>query len=363
MKYVLWLIVLGMFNPLWSQKKTTVALLDLEIGEGVAAGSGAVLSNLIRTEFVKSDQYDILDRGNMDAILKEQDFVLSDACSGKECAVQVGQLLGVEKMIFGSVGSLGKKLLINLQMVDVSSGRIEKIEGDAHVGAIEDLDAVIVRIARKLIGEKVMEAEEATYSLYVTSDPEGATIYVEDEMRGTTPTTLLFSGGRKVRLYVRADAYQEWFQEVQPKKGEKVIVNAKLLPIKSNGAGVSSGSEEYKLRNELYEMKRKSGVTAFTTSVFTGMFGGGHFYARSYARGGLICLSTLGGFALLPSAIRDGDKPTTSLVLIYGGYFFDLIGSQFAVRSYNNKLKKELKLSLTPLPVRGGGGLQLAVQF
>jgi len=357
------LVLLFLCGPVFAQKKTTVALLDLTVSEELPKNIAPVLSNLIRQEFVKSEAFDILDRSNMESILKEQNFTMTDNCNSRECAVQVGQLLGVEKMLFGDIGSLGKKILVNLQLVDVSTGKIEKIENESHIGAIEDIDAVIIKLAKKISGAKVAESSSGAYQVYVTSEPEGASIYVGEELRGTTPATLTFKNEAAVKIYVKAESYQDWFQEVLPKKDEKIIITAKLLK-GTSGKSVKSGGmteDELKVRYELYNMKKKSSAAAFGLSFLVGQFGTGHFYAKSYTRGLIIGAVGCVGYYSMIRSIKDQDPPTIGLILLMGAYVSDIVGAQFAVRSYNENLKKELKISLVPTRNLKGGELRFSV--
>lgn len=347
------LIVLSLMPSAFAQKKISVALLDLTVSNDLQQSISSVLSNIVRQEFLKSESYQILDRNNMATILKEQDFILSENCSGKECAVEVGKLLGVQKMIYGSIGTLGKKYIINLQMVDIETGKIEKIENENHVGAIEDLDASMVKISRRLIGDEKVVAAEQEYSLYVTSDPAGASVLLNDKPKGSTPLTLILDNDRKVKITLQASEYQDWFQEVKPKKGERVIVNAQLLKSKTS-------SNDLNQRYELYDYKKKSAGAAMAWSLIAGPYGGGHFYAGAPVRGGLILGTTL--VVVFSSGERSGKQNAAIIPLaIIGAWIYDYIDSQKIVKSYNEKLKKELQIGL--IPAINGQPARLAVSF
>jgi hypothetical protein len=60
----------------------------------------------------------------MDRVLKEQGFQASGLCDGNECAVEVGRVLGIDRMVVGSIGKIGSMYIINVRMVDVSTGEI-----------------------------------------------------------------------------------------------------------------------------------------------------------------------------------------------------------------------------------------------
>jgi len=329
-----------------AQKKTTVALIDLEVAKDLPASVSPVLSNLIRQEFLRSKGYEILDRNNMSTILKEQDFSLSDACSGKECAVQLGKLLAVEKMLYGSLSSLGKKYLINLQLVDVSTGKIDKIENESYVGAIEEIDAAAIRIAKKIIGEQAIEASDV-YEVYVTSDPPGARIYIGDELLGSTPATISRPNDKKTTIRLKASSYQDWYQDVKPKKGEKVIVNAILLPSGKNDGDVSG-------RIRIYEVNQKKHGTALMWSLFGGWFGAGNFYSKNYKLAGAILLCGATGIVFR----KNGGAGLLAL-----GYTADFITAQFSVSRYNNNLKRDLEIGLTPDFEKKGIRLAISKSF
>jgi len=112
-----------------AQDKITAAVLDLEAREGVSTGIALMLSDYLRTQLVNSNRYTIVTRENMEQILREQQFQLA-GCTTQECIVQMGQLLGVRKMFSGSIGKFGTTYLINMKIMDVESGKIDKAESD-----------------------------------------------------------------------------------------------------------------------------------------------------------------------------------------------------------------------------------------
>lgn len=101
-----------------------VAILDLRSSTTeISSGDLATLSARLETEFQKTQSFQLLERRNMDAILREQGFQQSGACTSDDCQVQVGQLLGVERIAVGEIGKVGDFLTFNLKMVDVGTGQ------------------------------------------------------------------------------------------------------------------------------------------------------------------------------------------------------------------------------------------------
>jgi tetratricopeptide (TPR) repeat protein len=150
------LLLLLMFFPLIApaqDAKTTAAVMDLESGEGISKGTAMSLSDYLRTQLVNTSMYTIITRENMEEVLKEQQFQLSN-CTSQECIVQVGKLLGARKMFAGSIGKVGTTYLITLRIIDVESGKIEKAETEKCTECAED--ALIKSI--KNIVEKIIES-------------------------------------------------------------------------------------------------------------------------------------------------------------------------------------------------------------
>ena len=85
----------------------------------------AALSNRFESEMIAQDSFLILERRRMDLILKEQGFQQSGACAGSDCEVEVGQLLGVQKVFIGEVSRVGETTTLDVRRVDVATGRDE----------------------------------------------------------------------------------------------------------------------------------------------------------------------------------------------------------------------------------------------
>lgn len=143
---------------------TMIAVFDLEITEGVTKGISRPLSESIRREIVMSGRYEVIDRGNMNKILGEQKLQLSGCVSG-ECIVEAGQLLGVGKIVTGSIGLVGKTYYLSLSVINVETGKIENSSEDKCKCEIDDLIDSSKRLVKRLLGEQVAEPQ-------VTAMPE-----------------------------------------------------------------------------------------------------------------------------------------------------------------------------------------------
>ena len=133
-----------------AQAKESYAVLDLE-GRGISALEAATLTDRMRSELVKTGAVTVVERGQMQQILSEQDFQLT-GCTSDECAVEIGQMLGVTKMVAGSIGRIGSTFTVDLRIIQVGTGAIENTMTRDYRGEIDGLIAEIELISWELVG-------------------------------------------------------------------------------------------------------------------------------------------------------------------------------------------------------------------
>ncbi len=135
-------------------KLKTVAVTEFLSTGGLSKTETGTLSNRFRGMLVQTAAFQVIEREQMNAILKEQDFTLTDNCNSAECAVQVGQMLGVEQMISGDIGKLGTTWTVDLRLIDITTGKIIQTQTGNYKGAIDGLLDIMSDIAYKFAGIK-----------------------------------------------------------------------------------------------------------------------------------------------------------------------------------------------------------------
>lgn len=129
------------FTGLFAAEKTRIAVVSLEAKNGVDAQLAATITDLINTELVSLRRFDVVDRDNMEAVLQEQ-AMQNSGCTDSACAVQIGNLLNVEKMVVGSVSKLGEQYLITVNFIDVELSQVTLSERITSPDESQLLDAV-----------------------------------------------------------------------------------------------------------------------------------------------------------------------------------------------------------------------------
>jgi len=101
--------------------KDIIAVLDLET-IGLNSGEATILTQRLTTKLISIGKYEVVERTNMDKILKEQKFQHS-GCTDSGCAVEIGQLLNTDYIVIGSVNKFGETWTLDARLIDVALGK------------------------------------------------------------------------------------------------------------------------------------------------------------------------------------------------------------------------------------------------
>lgn len=137
-------------RALAQERKESIAVLDLE-GRGISTIEAATLTDRLRSELVKTGAVTVVERGQMQTILAEQDFQMA-GCTSDECAVEIGQMLGVTMMYSGSIGKIGATYTVDVRGVSVETGQIINTMSRDYRGEIDGLITEIEHLAWDLVG-------------------------------------------------------------------------------------------------------------------------------------------------------------------------------------------------------------------
>lgn len=145
-----------------------VAVMPLEAND-VSPGEAQLLGDAIGTKLQETGAFRVMERSQMEKILSEQGFQQSGACNGTECAVQVGQLLGIDRMVVGSVGRIGSAWVMNLRMVSVGTGEVLASSSRNQKGEIADL---LTELAPQAVADLTARAAEKNAGASDATEPK-----------------------------------------------------------------------------------------------------------------------------------------------------------------------------------------------
>lgn len=200
--------------------KPHIAVLNLE-SRDISENEAATLSDQLRGHLVNLNAFIVLDRSTMEALLQEQGFQQT-GCTRTECAVQVGRVLNVQKIVAGSIGKIGKTYAINISMINVESSRIEKSFNRNYEGKVEGLLEILRDIAQEIAGRKL-------YKLTLYSSPKGAEVILNNKYLGKTPLARQVLAGSTLKIWVKAMGYQDWEKALTMTRDETLNIELEQL--------------------------------------------------------------------------------------------------------------------------------------
>jgi len=174
-------LLLCTFLVAQEETRPTVAILDFE-GLDISIQEVQTLTERMRTEIGNTNAVRLIERKAIESIMAEQGLTQS-GCVTDECAAQVGQLLGVQFMINGSIGKIGDSFTIDVKMFSVETGVTERSKNVTYDGDIEGLLVEMQILSWEIVG---LEAPPAL-KLKRAGDSEKQTVAILDfEGRGIT---------------------------------------------------------------------------------------------------------------------------------------------------------------------------------
>lgn len=160
--------------PVYSAEKMRTAIIDLQ-ARGISKVTSGAITDLIRSDLVDSGQFIVVERNQMNEILKEQGFQQT-GCTDSSCAVKIGKLLSAEKILLGEVSKIGKTILITIRIVDVEKG-VAEFSSREKAASEDVIDVAVRKLSIKLIeritgrraSDLALEPEKSITGYYVRS--------------------------------------------------------------------------------------------------------------------------------------------------------------------------------------------------
>lgn len=88
---------------------------------GFDKGSGGTVSDWFAVELLKTGYYEVIERTQVEKILKEQMFQQTGAVD-VDTAVKAGRILGVQGLLMGSAGGTSGSFTVVVKLIDVETG-------------------------------------------------------------------------------------------------------------------------------------------------------------------------------------------------------------------------------------------------
>ncbi|WP_258105537.1 hypothetical protein [Marinoscillum sp. MHG1-6] len=181
------LLVLQLF--LLAQTRPSIAIISIDTKDIELDDES--MANLVRLELEKIDQYEVLDKYDVqDAISKEPNPGTN--YFGKKSVLSAGRILGTDKMLTGAVERYGDKIVFILRLIDVKAEAVEK----SSVMEYQDVQSEIQTMA--MISVKDL--------LEIPNDQHLVDLLINYDLPVTTmKTTMSLNGPRMGAVYMAGD--------------------------------------------------------------------------------------------------------------------------------------------------------------
>ena len=128
-----------------------IAILEpTSSGTNIDEGTRIAIRELISSAIVNTNSYIIVERSQLDKVIKEQHFSHSGFVDDSQ-AIQIGRLTGANKVILSVVSATGNRVMLSVKLLDVTTATIEKQKAKV-LSSVELLDAVESIAAELLSG-------------------------------------------------------------------------------------------------------------------------------------------------------------------------------------------------------------------
>ena len=132
----------------------SIAVLEFE-AKGVSTLEASTLTDRFRSELVQTKVFLQIERSKIEQIFNEQKLQISGTVN-EDKLVEIGELLGAELLVIGSIGKLGSTYTIDLRLVDVQSGEIIASYFKDYRGEVDGLLGQFRIIAGEIAGKDLV---------------------------------------------------------------------------------------------------------------------------------------------------------------------------------------------------------------
>jgi hypothetical protein len=99
-----------------AETKSKIAVIGFDT-KGLIADKN-LIRNMVLLELEKTNHYEVMDKYDVSDIIKTEGINVED-CYGTTCQIRAGKLLQVDKMLNGSIESIGDKIIFIFRLLDV----------------------------------------------------------------------------------------------------------------------------------------------------------------------------------------------------------------------------------------------------
>jgi TolB-like protein len=212
-----------------------------------------IIRGLLLFDLSAAPDIEVVNRSDLDAILREQELQLSSLAEDQDKAIEVGRILGADYLLRGEYVFLGSDVLITVRLIDVVQSRT--LTFSERGGSENTLHAIAEQIIFRLTGREVaLQSQQHDRSIISLQDEKpgsvhlfshliDAEIFVDGGFVGYTtgdprvPFEIenLSPGPHTLRIHLPGFGvvkepeitFHDWEEEVQISAGKRTVLRAR----------------------------------------------------------------------------------------------------------------------------------------
>ncbi|MHB9156293.1 MAG: CsgG/HfaB family protein, partial [Endomicrobiales bacterium] len=130
--------------------KARLAVIGFD-SKNMDPGIVEVVTEFVQSRIENSQVYILIERYKVEKVLAEQAFQYRGVVD-ETTAIQIGKILGAEKLVLGSINRMGQNAFISGRIVDVETGEIEIAASET--GSTDDIRPCVDKLVRALVNEE-----------------------------------------------------------------------------------------------------------------------------------------------------------------------------------------------------------------
>jgi TolB-like protein len=142
-----------------SGSKETISVYGLK-SIGIPEILASSLQEHLESNLIKYDKYSVLSRNDIEIILKENNYRQANFRSQEDCVIKVGHIVGVDKVVTGTISKVGSTYNLVLKLIDIKTTKIEASANNKYSGSIDSLLNVVELTVEELCREELVIHEE-----------------------------------------------------------------------------------------------------------------------------------------------------------------------------------------------------------
>ncbi len=217
------------FHMAAAPQGTKVAVIDLEAHD-VTKGLGQSLTQLLSLELKKFEGLGVISRDEIRTMLRfEVDKQTLQCTNDASCLAEIGGALGVDYLVSGSVGRLGKSYVISLKLMDIAHARVVNRVAEGYEGSETRLPQALRFATWQLLGS----VPDGAGRLSVDANVDEGRLALDGEEPRPWPLTEPFGALRagKHGVSMLAEGYHPLYQELYVEPDRKTDLHLEMVEL------------------------------------------------------------------------------------------------------------------------------------